>query len=446
MKHLKRIVTLLWVTVAFLAVSVLIYLGFKGKFPVFFTSWAFIWRARLLAEMAAAGALITLIGCCLDLLRKKGDAYHVFIFKHLLHFWSQFSKLTNRQLAYVQIMTLIFFISSLGILEFSLRQAQVYASRGELGHGGYVSTYDASHERGWLHCSIPKFMHHFVSPEFTWDAATNSQGFFDHEWQIPKKKSVRIACIGDSFTQGVGAVVADSSYPALLGALLSDKAEVMNLGVSGSDPIFGAMVLKQVVLPYHPDIVTLTVNGTDINDVVVRGGMERFGADGKTHFRQAPWWEGLYAHCYLFRLIMFEIGGIDGNTHLTQQALQEEQFKSLTVLESALDQIHGLCADQHIRLIIVFHPDESEVKENRMRCEPIMRYCQGKGYEVLDGLAAFKKLGMNPRNAHQYFWMQDAHNNRFGYEFLAKALKQEIETPDQTKTGHSLLTTSHSSL
>jgi acyl-CoA thioesterase-1 len=48
-----------------------------------------------------------------------------------------------------------------------------------------------------------------------------------------KPEALKIACVGDSITQGVGAK-AGLSYPTQLGALLGERFEVKNFGNSGS--------------------------------------------------------------------------------------------------------------------------------------------------------------------------------------------------------------------
>ena len=55
---------------------------------------------------------------------------------------------------------------------------------------------------------------------------------------------VRVACVGDSITAGVGAE-GGKSYPAQLGKMLGDKWEVRNFGVSGST------LLNHGDLPYQ---------------------------------------------------------------------------------------------------------------------------------------------------------------------------------------------------
>ena len=59
---------------------------------------------------------------------------------------------------------------------------------------------------------------------------------------------VRIACVGDSITQGVGAVKG-KSYPSQLQALLGDKWLVRNFGVSGRT------LLKKGDFPYWKEKV-----------------------------------------------------------------------------------------------------------------------------------------------------------------------------------------------
>jgi len=51
--------------------------------------------------------------------------------------------------------------------------------------------------------------------------------------QVPTKKIHKIACVGDSITQGVGAA-AGMAWPTQLGKMLGAKWEVGNFGVSGT--------------------------------------------------------------------------------------------------------------------------------------------------------------------------------------------------------------------
>ena len=52
-------------------------------------------------------------------------------------------------------------------------------------------------------------------------------------FKVPHKDAIRVACIGNSITYGVGTRnPAKDSYPAVLGQMLGDGYEVRNFGVS----------------------------------------------------------------------------------------------------------------------------------------------------------------------------------------------------------------------
>ena len=79
---------------------------------------------------------------------------------------------------------------------------------------------------------------------------------------------IRVACVGDSITQGAGAT-AGQSYPSQLQALLGDKWQVQNFGVSGRT------LLKKGDHPYEkekaftnahefkPDVVVIMLGTND---------------------------------------------------------------------------------------------------------------------------------------------------------------------------------------
>ena len=81
-------------------------------------------------------------------------------------------------------------------------------------------------------------------------------------------KPIRVACVGDSITQGVGAS-RGNSYPSQLGKFLGPKWEVGNFGVSGTtmlkqgdNPYFkqGAFTNAQ---KFNPDVVIIMLGTND---------------------------------------------------------------------------------------------------------------------------------------------------------------------------------------
>ncbi len=80
--------------------------------------------------------------------------------------------------------------------------------------------------------------------------------------------TIRVACIGDSITAGVGAANGES-YPGQLGRMLGGKWEVRNFGVSGStllkhgDLPYQKQQAFQAALQYQPQVVIIMLG---IND------------------------------------------------------------------------------------------------------------------------------------------------------------------------------------
>jgi lysophospholipase L1-like esterase len=93
----------------------------------------------------------------------------------------------------------------------------------------------------------------------------NSKGFIGPEFDAEKPKDVyRIFSIGDSCTFGNMNVV----YPGLLHTRLNAegkgrKFEVINAGVEGYHSGFALARLKEDVLQYHPDLVTIYIGWND---------------------------------------------------------------------------------------------------------------------------------------------------------------------------------------
>lgn len=79
---------------------------------------------------------------------------------------------------------------------------------------------------------------------------------------------VRVACVGDSITAGVGAT-ANNAYPAQLGRMLGPTWEVKNFGVSGStllnqgDRPYQKTPQFKAALAYLPNVVVIKLGTND---------------------------------------------------------------------------------------------------------------------------------------------------------------------------------------
>ena len=95
----------------------------------------------------------------------------------------------------------------------------------------------------------------------------NSAGMRDREYPLAKPPGKRrVAVLGDSFTAGLGVKDAEV-FTEVLEGTLGEKTEVLNFGINGFGPTQEYLLLKDRVLPYHPDLVLMVFYiGNDFDD------------------------------------------------------------------------------------------------------------------------------------------------------------------------------------
>lgn len=201
--------------------------------------------------------------------------------------------------------------------------------------------------------------------------------------------------------------------------------EVFNAGISGSDPVYAYMAYKQKLYAYKPNVVTLAINSSDLEDIITRGGTERFLPDSTVQYKSGPWWQFAFARMHLVRLWVQGYLRLDF-LFMTKPQHDAETQKAIHTLETCIDSFATLCTQNNTRLLLVFHPIKTEVENGRMSCAPIMQYAQRKGYECVDVLQYFKNNGVTPATAAQYYWPLDGHNNKDGYTLIAAAIHHPL--------------------
>lgn len=125
----------------------------------------------------------------------------------------------------------------------------------------------------------------FRLDESTTQLTTNSQGLReDHEISIPAQDSVRLLCMGDSFTFGYG-VEAAQAYPQLLNGIPAANGghiESINTGVNGYGTDNEAAWLHTYGWAYQPKIIVVGFYvGNDVRDVML--GMGKAILDDQGH-------------------------------------------------------------------------------------------------------------------------------------------------------------------
>ena len=196
---------------------------------------------------------------------------------------------------------------SLFVIEIILAITGINKTYIEKFSGGYTSPY-TPHYKNYYHTWPQGPEHWLTKEEFAYWRPTNSLGFGDREWPRDKKTGEkRILTLGDSFTEGDGAHF-DSTYVAFLRQDLTQSEGpffVMNGGICGSDPFINYINLQDRLMAYRPDIVIQSIRSSDMDqDIVLRGGLERFKQSREVKYKDGPWWEPIYALSYISRLFL----------------------------------------------------------------------------------------------------------------------------------------------
>ena len=303
------------------------------------------------------------------------------------------------------------------------------------GESGYQSAF-GSMTPFWFQVFSPNVEIRQPRTEFNHVRTTNSLGLAEREVSSePSANEYRILALGDSFTEGVG-TVDDSTWVRALGRKLTsafpDKSiTAINAGISGSDVYYEYMLLKERLLDLQPDLVIVAINNSDVNDIMVRGGMERFQADGTTVYGNSPpSWEWIYGISFIFRSIVHDVLGYDW-LFMTPDEAVAAQRQALAQITTAVDAFVRLAREEGFRLLVVTHPHEGEMRTHN--------YFRGFGEVVADlandtSIASIDLLDyytvngiITEETAAEFWWRLDAHHNGRGYEVMGDAIADAIK-------------------
>ncbi len=111
----------------------------------------------------------------------------------------------------------------------------------------------------------------------SWTVTVNSLGWRDIERTIERVPGkIRIAVLGDSFTEGA-AVEDTETFTRQLENRLGSDVEVLNFGLSSLGTVQEEILYEHVVAAYKPDIVLLAMYMNDVsnNSPILEGGPEK---------------------------------------------------------------------------------------------------------------------------------------------------------------------------
>ncbi len=321
--------------------------------------------------------------------------------------------------------------------EILLRVSCHYCTWTERNGRAFRSPYETPPGAGWYHVHRPHQTTSYQQPEFDFELQTNALGIRDIEHAIAKPEGTfRIIGIGDSFTEGQGAAYQDGYLKVLERNLDATTAAtdvtVIVGGVAGSDPVFGYKLLEDKLLAYRPDLVTVTVNNSDISDVIARGGKERFLGDGKVRYRAPPGDEWLFAHSHLYRFIARELFGY-GWLGLSRSERKRRRAQAIAEIAEVLGDFQALAEREGFAFVTILHPDYHEFIKRRYAfdAEDLKARLDAQGILYLDLLAWFDQTGVLAGEAPEtLYWPHDYHNNAQGYARFAEALEAFLRAHD----------------
>jgi lysophospholipase L1-like esterase len=317
-----------------------------------------------------------------------------------------------------------------GMAELYMRRAGLYRSYAERVGLRHIPIFDEKVLEPWAWISPPAHVS-TNRGEFVYRVDVNSDGLNGPELQIKKEsREFRIIAVGDSFTRGIGAKW-EEAYPEVLEKDLNGARDrhirVINAGVAGSDPAFELELLKRRLMKFHPDLVILSINSTDVHEFIWRGGLDRFPPDGRWH-AQGPWFAPLFDSSRVIRAFCMEVLGYDWKLHRNSERAQEEKTAIAGLIESA-SRLAAFSREQRIRYLIAVHtsPQEMELQRISTQMGAVDQGLNDRGLAFVDvSQKMFSEL--NEPFSRQYYWPIDGHFNAKGYAMFARIVARELRS------------------
>lgn len=285
--------------------------------------------------------------------------------------------------------------------------------------------YILQYESGWYYTHPPNTTRTILRSEFSYHYNFNKHGL---AFQEPDSNSNNIIIgLGDSFTEGIGAPQ-DSSWPAMLQAAMHNKHMVLNAGKAGSDVCFEYMLMQKLQAEYTPQVVILAINTTDIDDIIIRGGMERFRSDSSVVFNNAPWWEPIYATSYIGRGIINALAKPDW-TLTPQNSKPQAEQKAINTIVATVKQFKSFADSYNIKLIVSLNPQIDELLNSNANYNNLVADLESvNGIDFIDLKKEYLRHNyITATNYTKYYWPEDKHHNSAGYKIWAEIVASHLQ-------------------
>ena len=325
--------------------------------------------------------------------------------------------------------TTIAVLGAEAFLRYGTTRLSSYQELNGLGYGSVYFNYTPGRFRIHAKSSVAEY----DKTEFSFFRQTNSLGLSDHEPDPVKgPDEFRIVALGDSFTEGVGTTL-EGSWPKVVETALREKypgrtINVINAGISGSDPVYEYVLLKERLLALRPDLVLLDINTSDLADIVVRGGEERIAGDGP--LRPGPRWEFIYARSYIVRGVIKDLLGYSWLL-IPASRMPAAERQAAETIRSVIGAFQALCDESGIGFAVIINPMQQHIKSGKYggRFDQLVEDLHvGLRHPPLDLLETYRRGGViTPRSASRYYFPFDLHHTPDGYRLMGDAVAAYVE-------------------
>ena len=307
---------------------------------------------------------------------------------------------------------LIFFVC----LEVFLRISEKYKTRSEFKGKSYSYKYKVN-KPNWYYTNKPNTSRIKKEKEWQYFNQYNELGNREKSIRtfIKDTSSIKIICLGDSFTEGDGAPY-DSSWVRKFEYCINlnneVKYKIYNAGSCGSDVFYNNKILTNKLMSLKPQIVIECINSTDVSDVVWRGGLERFNEDGTVSGKVGPSWEFLYHISHVFRAFMHVFYKYNENL-ISENNLQQKEKKAVSLITYQVEQTAQFCLKNQIEYHLLIHPLPSELIDGAIQPFELIQQLKEKPYVTL----LFKSFNDYYKNNDivKEYWVVNKHFNSKGY-------------------------------
>lgn len=332
------------------------------------------------------------------------------------------------------LLSFISFLASFLIAELALRYIFEYPlTYSEKNLGEYLSPFatpdDLIHRNDIHTLEFDPFQDRSYSESQDFNYPPEKMNKYGFRGDVPEKNKRIILALGDSFTEGIGASL-DSTYPYLLSKLIEIKDKnfsVFNAGTAGNDPFFDFKMLQKLYSKLSINQVIFMLNTSDIDDVNIRGGNERFLENGRLQYKTPPAWEIFYKHSFIFRIVMHNLFKINYNLYTYEQTnkMNYESIKKITRLFE--EEVLPWTKDRNIPLKIVLQPIEFELKDTDS--DRSVYSILADSLSKIQGLYFYNMLPdikSKPISGEDIYWPQDKHFNPKGYNLIAHLIFENL--------------------